>query len=167
MSLHTPKWTPMLRVGLPKGLPDLQSAIAGDKSPRLKEFYISLKRSWSVDVQNGLVWAIWTLAAQVMGKRKGRESNCQFERKWLATRKSRESTRFTWLQATCHISLESSWQGLQLFFNRIAIEGLQKKLCALKVPGVLVGEISGLPRGSPGREKSFGCKPRGESQSIL
>jgi hypothetical protein len=31
----------------------------------------------------------------------------------------------------------------------IAIEALHKKLCALKVPGVLAGGILGLPRGSP------------------
>jgi hypothetical protein len=36
---------------------------------------------------------------------------------WLPTRKSRESTRFTWLQATCHISLESSRWELQLCFK--------------------------------------------------
>jgi hypothetical protein len=39
---------------------------------------------------------------------------CQF---WLPTTKSRESTRFTWLQATCHISLESSRRELQLCFR--------------------------------------------------
>jgi hypothetical protein len=31
---------------------------------------MSLERSWSVDVQNGLAWAVWTSAAQVMGKRR-------------------------------------------------------------------------------------------------
>jgi hypothetical protein len=51
------------------------------------------------------------------GQKKGRESNCQFEINRLPTTKSRESTRFTWLQATCHISLESSRQGLQLCFR--------------------------------------------------
>jgi hypothetical protein len=51
------------------------------------------------------------------GQKKGRESNCQFERKRLPTTKSRESTRFTWLQATFHISLESSRRGLQLCFR--------------------------------------------------
>jgi hypothetical protein len=61
--------------------------------------------------------AIWTSAAQVMGKRKAGSQNCQFERKWLPTTKSQESTRFTWLQATCHISLESSRRGLQLCFR--------------------------------------------------
>jgi hypothetical protein len=29
-----------------------------------------LKRYWSVDVQNGLAWAIWTFSAQVMDKRR-------------------------------------------------------------------------------------------------
>jgi hypothetical protein len=51
------------------------------------------------------------------GQKKGQESNCQFERKRLPTTKSRESTRLTWLQATCHISLESSRRGLQLCFR--------------------------------------------------
>jgi hypothetical protein len=54
-------------------------------------------------------------------------------------------------------------EGYNFALDRIAIEGLQKKLCALKVPGVLVGGISGLPRRSPRREKPFGCRPRGES----
>ncbi len=33
-------------------------------------FFILLERSWSVDVQNGLAWAIWTFVAQVMVKRR-------------------------------------------------------------------------------------------------
>jgi hypothetical protein len=33
--------------------------------------------------------------------------------------------------------------------------------------GFPAGGISGLPRGSPGRKKSFGCGPHGEVQSIL
>jgi hypothetical protein len=50
MNPHIPKWTPMLGVGVPKGLPNLQSAIAGVKSPRLEEFFISLESCSSVDV---------------------------------------------------------------------------------------------------------------------
>ncbi len=38
------------------------------------------------------------------------------------------------------------------------------KLWGSKVAGVPVGAISGLPLGSPRREKSFGCRPRGEVQ---
>ncbi len=45
------------------------------------------------------------------------------------------------------------WKALDKGYNfaldHIAIEGLHKKLCALKVAGVPVGGISGLPRGSP------------------
>jgi hypothetical protein len=33
-------------------------------------FFIPLERPWSVDVENGLVWAIWTSAAQVIVERK-------------------------------------------------------------------------------------------------
>jgi len=36
---------------------------------------------------------------------------------WLPTRKSRESTLFTWLHTTCEISLESSRQELQFFIR--------------------------------------------------
>jgi hypothetical protein len=33
-------------------------------------FFIPLERSWSVDVQNGLAWAIWTFSAQGMVERR-------------------------------------------------------------------------------------------------
>jgi hypothetical protein len=36
---------------------------------------------------------------------------------WLPTTKSRESTWFPCLQATCDIPLENSWRGLQLFLG--------------------------------------------------
>ncbi len=45
------------------------------------------------------------------------------------------------------------WKALDESYNFalkcIAIEALHKKLCALKVPRVRAGGISGLPRGSP------------------
>jgi hypothetical protein len=54
----------------PPRLPKTQSLIARVKTPRIGVFFISMERSWNLNVQNGLVWAIWTSAAQVMGKRK-------------------------------------------------------------------------------------------------
>jgi hypothetical protein len=36
-------------------------------------FFVSLKSYQSVDVENGLAWAIWTSATHVMEKTKGRE----------------------------------------------------------------------------------------------
>jgi hypothetical protein len=167
MSLHTPKWTPMLGVGVPKGLPNLQSAIARVKSPHLEEFFISLESSWSVYVQNGLAWAIWTYAAQVMGKRKAGSQTANLKEK--DSRPLKVENRPDLL--SCRQRATYRWKALDEGYNfasdRIAIGGLQKKLCALKVPGVRASGISGLSCGSPGREKPFGCRPRGESQSIL
>ncbi len=55
------------------------------------------------------------------------------------------------------------WKALDKGYNfaldRIAIGGLQKKLYALKVPGVLAGGISGLPRGSPGTKSHLDASP--------
>jgi hypothetical protein len=53
-------------------LSKLQSSIAGVKTPRLEALFISLESYQSADVENGLAWAIWTSAAQVMAKRRVR-----------------------------------------------------------------------------------------------
>jgi hypothetical protein len=66
VATHTPEngsWSPL-------GLPKTQKTIVGVKTLCIEVFFIPLKRSWSVDVQNGLAWAIWTFEAQVMGKRR-------------------------------------------------------------------------------------------------
>jgi hypothetical protein len=52
------------------GLLKLQRAIAKVKTPFLEDFFISLESYWSVDVQNGFAWPIWTFATQVMARRK-------------------------------------------------------------------------------------------------
>jgi hypothetical protein len=100
--------------GSPCGLPKLQRAIWGVKTQWLVAFFVSLELRC-------LKWAriahldIWNTS---YGQKKGRESKPGVRLPiWLLTRKSRESTRFTWLQATCHISLESSRQELQLCFR--------------------------------------------------
>jgi len=48
-----------------------------------------------------------------------------------------------------------------------AIQGLLAKLWGSKVTGVSFGTISGLPFGNPERGKPFGCRLRGQPQSIL
>jgi hypothetical protein len=50
MNPHTPKWTPIVGVGVSNGLPNLQSAMAGVKTHQLEEFSISLENYWRVDV---------------------------------------------------------------------------------------------------------------------
>jgi hypothetical protein len=57
-------------LGSPLGLPKFQSSITGVKTPRIEVFFISLKSYQSVDVENGLAWAIWIFTTQVMEKRK-------------------------------------------------------------------------------------------------
>jgi hypothetical protein len=83
---------------------------------------------------------IWTFETQVMAKRMA---------VWLSTTKSRELTRFTYLQMTCDIQLESSRQELQLCFRSHSIKGLLTKLWGSKVAGVPTSAISGLPPRSP------------------
>jgi len=61
---------PNLGLGSPLGLSKFQSSIAGVKTLHIGMFFISSKSYWSVDGENGLAWAIWTFAAQVMEKRK-------------------------------------------------------------------------------------------------
>jgi hypothetical protein len=63
MKLTFQKWG----LGSPLGLPQLQSSIAGVKTPCIEVFFISLESYPSV---NGLAWAIWTFATQVMAKRR-------------------------------------------------------------------------------------------------
>jgi hypothetical protein len=100
------------------------------------------------------------------GQKKARESN------------SRESASFDSRSLEVgnrpKILATYRWKALDESYNfasdRIAIGALHKKLCALKILGLPTGGISGVPRrspGSPGREKPFGCRPRGEAQSIL
>jgi hypothetical protein len=66
MTFTLPKWG----LGSPPGLSKLQSLISGVKTPFLEVFCISLEIYRSVDVENGLIRAIWTSATQVMAKRR-------------------------------------------------------------------------------------------------
>ncbi len=66
MKLTLPKWG----LGSPPRLSKLQSSIARVKTPHIGCSFISLENYRSVDVKNGLAWAIWTSVAQVMAKTK-------------------------------------------------------------------------------------------------
>jgi len=60
---------PKLGLGSPPGLLKLQSSIVRVKTPRIEVLFISLENYQSLNVKNGLAWAIWTSIAQVMAKR--------------------------------------------------------------------------------------------------
>jgi hypothetical protein len=94
-----------------------ESHLRGQNSMACGAFYIIGK----LLERRCLKWArithldIWNTS---YGQKKGRESKPGVRLPiWLPTRKSQESTRFTWLQATCHISFESSRWELQLCFR--------------------------------------------------
>jgi hypothetical protein len=61
---------PKLGLGSPLGLLKFQTSIVMVKTPRIRVFFVSLEIYQSVDVENGLVWAIWTSPTRVMAKRK-------------------------------------------------------------------------------------------------
>jgi len=98
------------------------------------------------------------------GQKKGQESNWQFD-----SRPEKFGNPPNLLG--CRQRATYRWKALNdsynFFSDRTSIRGLLAKLWGSKVAGVPVGVISGLPLGSPGREKPFGCGPRGEVQSIL
>jgi hypothetical protein len=119
----------------PRGVPKTQSLIARIKTPHIEVLFIPLERSWSVDVWNGLAWAIWTSEAQVMVERKAgsqtaiwsvdvqnglawaiwtSEAQVMVERR---TTKSHELTRSWCLQVECDTLFESSWGELQVCFR--------------------------------------------------
>jgi len=82
------------------------------------------------------------------GQKKGRESNCQFDSRPLQVgNRPLSDVRFG--------SATRRWKALDESYNfaldRVAIRGLLAKLWGSKVLGVPFGAISGLPRGSPGK----------------
>jgi hypothetical protein len=151
-------------LGSPPRLPKIQSVITGVKTPCIEAFFIPLKRSWSVDIQNGLAWAIWTYAAQVMCRKKGPESNWQFDSRSLKVGIRPDS-------GACRWSATHRWKAFKESYNFgldvVSIRFWGKKLWAPKVPRVQTGTVSGLHFGSPRKKKPFGCKCGGELQRIL
>ncbi len=80
------------------------------------------------------------------GKKKGRESNWQFDSRPPKVGNQPDPD-------VCRCSVTHRWkalnEGYNFAFDLIAIRGLHKKLCTLKVARVLIVGILGLPLGSP------------------
>jgi hypothetical protein len=114
-----------------------------------------MERSWSVDVQNGLAWAIWTSAAQVMGKRR-------------AGRPLKVGNRP--LPDVCRWSAMGHWKALEESYNfglnLTPIGGQNHELWGFKVPGVQPGTVSGLLLGSPGKMCHSDVAPAGSCREY-
>jgi hypothetical protein len=52
------------------GTPECLGFDSKAQNNRIEVFLVSLERSWSVNIENGLALAIWTSVAQVVGKRR-------------------------------------------------------------------------------------------------
>jgi hypothetical protein len=116
----------------PPWLLQLQSSIAKVKKPCIDIFFIPLERARSVDVENGLVWAIRTFAAQVMFKRR---AGSQIGSLTPDHKKSGIDPTDT--------PLESSWGKLQVCFR--------PRSNPRSKPGVVTSQSSGSPnRDYPG-----------------
>jgi hypothetical protein len=118
MKLTLPKWG----LGSPLGLPKLQSSIVGVKTHCIGVFFISLESWQSVDIENGLAWAIWSTC---YGKKKGRESNWQFDSRPLKVGNRSDPGR-------CRGSAIHPWKALEenykFALDLIPIRGLSKEL---------------------------------------
>jgi hypothetical protein len=149
------------RVGIwsPPGLPNVQSSTTRGKTPRIGVFLVSLKRSWNVDIENGLALIIWTSAAQVMGKRRAGSQTGVKLAVWLPTTKSRESTSSWCPIRECDMALERSRQGLQLWLRPRRDPIPQSGVIIVQSSGSPAGTISGLHFGSPNKMCHSGASP--------
>jgi hypothetical protein len=103
---HFGRWSP-------RGLPKLQKAISRVKTQWLVAFFISLKRSWNENVQNGLVLLIWTSETQVMAKRRAKNQIAN-----LTPDQKKSKIDLIYLASEgVRISLKSSQRKLQLYFR--------------------------------------------------
>jgi hypothetical protein len=90
------------------------------------------------------------------GRKKGRESNCQFDSRPLKVRNRPDP-------GACRPSATRRWKALEESYNfaldLIPIGGLSKELWAAKVPGVQTGTVSRLSLGSPGTKSHLDVAP--------
>jgi hypothetical protein len=98
------------------------------------------------------------------GKKKGRESNWQFDSRPLKVGNRPNP-------GACGWSATHRWKHLRESYNFaldfIPIRGLSKNLWSLKILGIQIEIGSGLLLGSLRTKKPFGCGCRGKAQSIL
>jgi hypothetical protein len=78
---------------------------------------------------------------------------------WFLTTKSQELPWFPCMQVACHIPLESSRWGLQLYFRPHLNRSLQKNLWASKVTKISISRFLGLQLRSPGTKWHLGVGP--------
>jgi hypothetical protein len=139
------------RIWSPPRLPNVQSSTARSKTPRIGVFLVSLERSWSVDIENGLVLAIGHLSPKLWAK-EGPGVKLAI---WLLTTKSRELTSSRPPNWECNTSLERSRRGIWVWLRPRCDQTLQSGVMSSQSPGTPPGTILGQFRdsnlGGPGK----------------
>jgi hypothetical protein len=130
------------------GLPNVQKAIAGAKTHWIEESFISLKKSWNVDVWNGLHDLFGQLKHRLWPK-EGLRVKLAI---WLPTTKSQESPNFLMWRWCATYLWKDLDKGYKFALDLISIRGLHTKLWApkvgTKIEGVPTLGISRFPLGS-------------------
>jgi hypothetical protein len=142
MTLTLPKWG----FRSPPGLLKFQSSIAGVKTPRLEASFMSLQKVLKCRCRKWPRLSHLDVCSTSNGKKKGRESNLQFD--------SRPLKIGNWPNLKVHRwSATHRWKALKESYkfvsDLIPIEGLNKELWTHKIPGVQTRIILGF-LGSPG-----------------
>jgi len=137
---------------------NLELDFRGQSTSHWGFFFILLESSWNVDVQNGLAWAIWTSAAQVMGKRRGKSQTGT---------KSQESTRSRRLQKECDIMLESSQRELQDWFRPHPNQRSEQEVMDAQSLRSPTRDSFGTPLWESREKEPFGCGCHRVTQRIL
>jgi hypothetical protein len=141
-SIVTPLWRMTLtfpKCGLesPPRLSKTQNSIAGVKTPRLEVFFIPFRPHMShLDI-----------CSTSYGRKKGRESNWQFDSWPLKVGNRPNPGVCRWSATHCWKALEESYK---FSLDLIPIRGLRWELWAPKVLGIQTRTVSGLLLGSPG-----------------
>jgi hypothetical protein len=142
-----------VRIWSPPGLPNVQSSIERPKTPRIGAFLVSLERSWSVDIENGLALAIWTSVAQVMGKRRAGSQIGKVGNRYLLDLQIESAIR-RW---------KDDDEGYKFGLDLVAIRLHNRELWAPKVPGLHPGQFRDnfeTPTWESREKEPFGCSPR-------
>jgi hypothetical protein len=154
---------PKLRLRSPPRLPKLQSSITGVKTPCIGVFFIPLEKYQSVDIENGLAWAIWHLKHRLWQKERPGVKLAV----WLPNTKSRESTWPRCVQVECNTPLGSSRGEQQFCFKPHPNHRSERRIMTSQSPESLNWDNFRTPPWESRDKKPFGCGCHGEAQNIL
>ncbi len=145
-SVRSPLTLPKMGLGSPPGLSKTQSAIVGVKTPCIWSVLYTVGKVLKCRCPKWLRMSHLDICSISYGRKKGQESNWQFD--------SRPLKVGNWSDpGVCKWSATHRWKALRESYkfssNLVPIGGRSEKLWTPKISGVQTGTISGLHFGSP------------------